>query len=97
MDKTKEDLERDFTNGVSAYTFNEKMQKEKAFMQLKADLMLKFENTSFKEDDDRREIWRKMQTIAWFEQTLNEIVVNGKMAEKKLKGFAKLKQKFTKG
>jgi hypothetical protein len=95
--KDRKDLERQFIDGSSAYTLNEKLQAEKAFTQLKADLMLKFESTSFKEDDERREIWRKMQTIAWFERTLNEIVVNGKIAEQELKGFAKIKQKFTKG
>lgn len=94
MNKKKEDLETEFNEGQAAYTFLEKMQSEKAFVQLKADLMLKFENTSFKEDDERTEIWRKMQTIAWFEQTLNEIVNTGKIAQEELKGFAKLKQKF---
>jgi ethanolamine ammonia-lyase large subunit len=93
----KDQLEKQFNEGRAAYTLLEKAQAEKAFIQMKADLMLKFENTGFKDDDDRREVWRKMQTIAWFEQTLNEVINTGKIAEQELKGFTKFKQKFTKG
>lgn len=86
-----------YEDGRNAYSYQEKMIAEQAFIQMKADLMFRFENTGFKEDDERREVWRKLQTIAWLEQSLTEIVNNGKMAEKELKGFAKFKQKFTKG
>lgn len=94
MEDKEKKLTEDFVNGQDAYTLNEKMQAEKAFIQMKAELMLKFENTGFKDDDERREVWRKMQTIAWLEQTLNEIINTGKIAQEELKGFAKLKQKF---
>ena len=94
MEDKEKKLTEDFVNGQNAYTLNEKVQAEKAFIQMKAELMLKFESTGFKDDEDRREIWRKMQTIAWLEQTLNEIINTGKIAQEELKGFAKLKQKF---
>lgn len=94
MEDKEKKLTEDFVNGQDAYTLNEKVQAEKAFIQMKAELMLKFENTGFKDDDERREVWRKMQTIAWLEQTLNEIINTGKIAQEELKGFAKLKQKF---
>ena len=94
MEDKEKKLTEDFINGQDAYTFNEKMQAENAFIQMKAELMLKFENTGFKDDDERREVWRKMQTIAWLEQSLNEIINTGKIAQEELKGFAKLKQKF---
>lgn len=93
-DNKIKDLELAYDNGRNAYTLQEKLMAETAFIQLKGDLMMKFESTSFKEDEERREIWRKMQVIGWFEQTLNEIINDGKIAEKELKGFAKLKQKF---
>ena len=94
MEDKEKKLTEDFVNGQDAYTLNEKVQAEKAFIQMKAELMLKFENTGFNDDDERREVWRKMQTIAWLEQTLNEIINTGKIAQEELKGFAKLKQKF---
>ena len=62
---------------------------------MKADLMMKFEETGYKDDDERREVWRKLQTIAWFDNNLTEIINNGKMAEEELKGFAKFKLKLT--
>jgi hypothetical protein len=86
-----------YEEGRNAYSYQEKLVAEKAFTQMKADLMFKFESTGFKEDDERREVWRKMQTIAWLEQTLTEIVNNGKMAEQELSRLGKLKRKFTKG
>lgn len=86
-----------FDNGRNAYTLQEKLITEQAFVEMKAELMFKFENTGFKDDDERREVWRKLQTIAWFDGILTEIVNNGKIAEKELKGFEKFKSFFTKG
>lgn len=86
----------DFESGRNAYTYLEKMQAELAFIQIKADLMMKFEDTGYKDDEDRREIWRKLQTVAWLEQSLTEIVNSGKMAEQELKRkgfFDKFKRK----
>jgi hypothetical protein len=96
MTKDQEEtaLVNTYNDGRSAYTYLEKIQAESAFIQMKADLMFKFENTGFKDDDERREIWRKMQTVAWLEQSLQNIVDNGKIAEVELKGFAKIKQKL---
>ena len=95
-DKEKQLLDI-YEDGRNAYTYQEKLIAEKAFIQMKADLMFKFESTGFKDDDERREVWRKLQTIAWLDQALTEIVNNGKIAETELKGFEKFKQKFTKG
>lgn len=93
MDK-KDKLEQLYKDGRDAYTLQEKMQAEKAFIQMKANLMLRFENTGFKDDEERREVWREMQILAKFEQSLNEIINTGKIAQEELKGFAKLKQKL---
>lgn len=96
MDKKGvKDLEREYDEGISAYTLKEKLQANASFIQMKAELVLKFEGTGYKDDDDRREVWRKLQTVAWLEQCLNNIVDNGKIAEVELKGFAKLKQVLT--
>ena len=93
--KDQKQLEKDYVDGIAAYTLDEKMQLNSSFIQMKAELVLKFENTGYKDDDDRREVWRKLQTVAWLEQCLTQIVNNGKIAEVELRGFAKLKQVLT--
>ena len=95
VNKEQEQLTEDYNNGRDAYTYQEKMQAEAAFIQMKAELMLKFESTGYKDDDDRREVWRKLQTVAWLEQSLTEIVNNGKIAEVELSRFAQFKRKIT--
>lgn len=96
-DDREKKLVEAYEDGRNAYSYQEKLIAEKAFVQMKADLMFKFESTGYKDDDERREVWRKLQTIAWLDQTLTEIVNNGKIAEQELSRFDKLKRKFTKG
>lgn len=90
----EEKLVEDYQNGLTAYSLQEKVLKDAAIIQMKAALIEKFEATSYKDDKDRTEIWRKMQVIKWFDDILTEIVNDGKIAEQELKGFAKLKQVF---
>lgn len=89
----------DFQEGVTAYNLQEKLLLDKSFIKIKADLMIAFEDTGFKDDDERREVWRKMQTVAWLEQSLTEITNNGKIAEQELKtrGFFERLKRKTKG
>ena len=49
------DLERDYDEGMTAYTVKEKLLLESSYVQMKAELVLKFEGTGYKDDDDRRE------------------------------------------
>ena len=93
--KGVKDLERDYDEGMTAYTVKEKLLLESCYVQMKAELVLKFEGTGYKDDDDRREVWRKLQTVSWLEQCLCNMIDNGKIAEVELKGFAKLKQVLT--
>lgn len=54
---------------------------QEAITAIKADCFEKFQRTKFKEKDERDELWRKLQTIDWFEQTLRRYVTTGKMHE----------------
>lgn len=89
----------DFQEGVTAYNLQEKLLLDKSFIQIKADLMIAFEQTGFKDNDERTEVWRKMQTVAWLEQSLTDITNNGKIAEQELKtrGFFDRFKRKTKG
>lgn len=89
-------LSDEYVSGITAYTLQEKLLLEKSFIQIKADLMISFEKTGFRDDEERREVWRKMQTVAWLEQSLTDIVNNGKIAEQELKSrgfFERFKRK----
>lgn len=55
-----------------------RMLKE-ALTAIRADCFEKFQKTKFKENAERDELWRKLQTIDWFETHLTRIVTTGKM------------------
>jgi hypothetical protein len=87
-------LVQEYEEGRTAYTLKEKALKDKCFLEMRADLMLKFQQTTFREDDVRTEIWRKMQAIEWLDGKLTDLINNGTIAEDDLKGFQKVKQFF---
>ena len=97
MNKDQEEskFEDMYKDGCSAYTALEKTQINRSFLEMRTELMESFVSSRFEESEVRTEAWRKMQTIAWLERCLTDITNNGKIAEVELKGFAKLKQKFT--
>ena len=94
-DQEKDKLVQELESGKTAYSLREKLLAEQAFIEMKAGLISKFEQTEYRDDSDRTEIWRKMQVIAWFDDILTQIMNNGKIAQEELKGFAKFKQVFT--
>lgn len=94
--KEEEKLVSQYQEGITAYNLQEKLLIDKCFVQLKAELMIRFEQTGYKDTEDRTEIWRKMQTIAWLEQCLTDIANSGKIAEDELQRrgfFSKFKRK----
>jgi len=89
MDEQK--IVDEYTEGESAFSLREKLISNQAFIEMRAELINKFENTTYDQANDRTEIWRKMQVIAWFDGILTEIIQTGKIAEEELKGFSKFK------
>lgn len=61
-------------------------------LQIRAELVRQFEKTTFKQTEERDEIWRKMQALDWIERTMTKVVRDGKVAEKTL--LEKIKDKF---
>lgn len=88
------DLVDEMQQGRDAYTLKEKLMKESLFIEMRAELMRRFEKTSFKEKEEREEIWRKMHTIAWFDNNLTQLIDNGRLAEDELSSFDKVKRLF---
>lgn len=59
---------------------------------IKAELLGAFEQTKFKDVDDREEIWRKLQSINSITQRMERIVRDGAQAERTL--LQKIRDKF---
>lgn len=57
---------------------------QEAFMMFRAELMEKFTTTNYKQSDERDEIWRKMQTIQYVQDYLEEVMDTGKLARETL-------------
>lgn len=62
---------------------NNPMYKQ-AIIMIRGDLYNKFKKCGWKDDDERREIWRKEQIVDWFEEIMNETLETGKLAEQSL-------------
>lgn len=58
---------------------------------IRAKLMTDFERTKFGQSDERDEVWRKMQTVNWFEEHFKQVLKTGKMAKQTLSLLDKAK------
>jgi len=54
---------------------------QEAFVMIRARLMEEFQKTKFKQEDERNEIWRKMQTVEWVEKHFKQVMQSGQVAE----------------
>lgn len=85
------ELVSEYQDGQTAYNLKEKMLKDAVFMRMRAELVSKFTETSYKEESERTEIWRKMQVVEWFDGILTQITNDGKLAEEELSRFDRFK------
>ncbi len=81
--KRGQDAERVLKNPI----YNE------AYLVIKADQISKFESTKYDQQNERDEIWRKLQALNWVQQEMERIMRNGEVAQKTL--LEKIKDKFT--
>ena len=63
-----------------------------AFVIIRADLMLKFEQSTFKQADERDEIWRRLNNLNKLEQLIKEVMLTGEMGKKTLSLLDKFKR-----
>lgn len=87
-------LKQEASRGVLAQQVMENPIFQEALMLIRADLMLKFERTKFKDSDERDEIWREMNTLANIEQKLKKTLENGKLCQNELTVFQKTRRKI---
>jgi hypothetical protein len=77
-------LEEHVSRGLNADAVLSNSEYKAAMLSIRGELMRMFEQTKFKDSVERDEIWRKMQTVNWFEQTLERVMRNGEVARKTL-------------
>ena len=62
----------------------ERTNFHESFKLIKATLMGQYEQTKFNQNDERTEIWRKLQSLEWVKKELTEVIVTGEMSQKTL-------------
>lgn len=60
-----------------------------ACLTIRADLLERFEDSRFSDDEERTEIWRKLQSLRAIENELRSVLDTGKLAEQTLLEKAK--------
>lgn len=89
-----EDLKEKVAEGKNADDFVSNPRYQKAKVMIRADLFNQFESTKSPDSGDRDEIWRKLQSLKFIENSLERAIRDGKIAEKtlgeKIKGALRL-------
>ena len=75
---------RDRSNGQLAQQVLENPEYVKVFIVLKAKILAEMENTTFKQHDERDELWRQMQTLRNMEKHFSSVISNGRIADQKI-------------
>jgi hypothetical protein len=83
-DDEKNRLEEQISKGLNAEAVLKNPEFIKAMTSIRGELILHFERTTFKQDDERAEIWRKMQVVEWLEGALTRSLTHGEIAKKTL-------------
>lgn len=77
-------LDEDVERGVHAHqVLNNPIYRE-AMVAIRAQLFSQFEQTKFRDHDERDEAWRKLQAINAIEGHLARVMQTGKLAERTL-------------
>lgn len=77
-------LEEQVARSLNAEAILKNPEYIRAVSAIRGELMLQFERTKFRESEERTEIWRKLQTVDWFEGYLNKVLSTGEVARKTL-------------
>lgn len=85
-------LEEQAGRGAEARAILDSPIYQEAMIALRGELLGLFEQTKFKDHEERDEIWRKLQIASWFESYLSRIMTTGKLAEQSL--MTKVKSRF---
>lgn len=73
--------DQEIARGREAALVTGNVTYKEAMLKMRAKLMDLFQQTTYDQSSERDEIWRKMQTIDWFEEELNTVMTTGRMRE----------------
>lgn len=77
-------LDEDFERGALAHQVLNNPVYQQAFVAIRAQLFSQFEQTKFRDHDERAECWRKLQAINFIEGQLTHVMQTGQLAERTL-------------
>lgn len=89
MTENEAKLEQQYLRGQQAQELLEHPLMAEALTAIRADLYEKFSRTKTGESDMREELWRKQQTVDWFESYLKNVLTTGRLAHETLLQRAK--------
>ena len=79
--KDNKDLQHDVLRMQSVNKILNNVEYQNAFIMIKATLLNEFEGTKFKQQEERDEVWRKLQSLNFIEAQLTEVMQTGKIAQ----------------
>lgn len=82
-------MNEEINRGERAKQVLENELYKEAFAKLREQLIQGFEQTNFKQSDERDEIWRKLQSANFVQDYLEEVMETGKIARETLAQKAK--------
>lgn len=94
-DERAKHLTEEFKRGQEAEKVLNNPIVVEALVLIRAELYNKFSHTSFEDGAKREEIWRKHQTVDWFESVFKQAIQTGQMAQDDLSAIAKIKKKVS--
>lgn len=86
-------LQIDASRGVEAEAILNNPIFQEAMVAMRGEILNLFEQTKFKDTEERNELWRKLRTAGWFESYLKRVMQTGQLAEKSL--MDKVKSRFS--
>ena len=92
-DKERElHLEENIKRAKEAETILNNALFLEALTAIRAELYENFTKTKFKDDEERKEIWRKQQSIDWLEKYFVNISNTGKLSMQELGKISRIKK-----
>lgn len=77
-------LDEDVERGVLAHQVLNNPIYQQSLIAIRAQLFSQFEQTKFRDRDERDEAWRKLQAINYIEGYLSRVMQTGQLAERTL-------------
>lgn len=89
----QEKASKEMQRGEDARQILDSPLYQEALIAIRGELMHKFEQTKFKQGEEREEIWRQIQTVKRFESYFQQVLETGKLGRQTLGLLDKFKHR----